>query len=140
LVSGVCPFDVEILVLTSGQTLTTFFIQGRNQIMQLTTGPLKVRVSRIDPETGEPVESLDLNISGPGRALIDEDRGTFTQEGPWLTFVFPGAFPEDPDFAGLFLTKGPVVYEFDPEPEPDVFLGFTSFKGNMVDLCAALAG
>ena len=129
---GVCPFDVEILVLTSGQTLTTFFIQGRDEIMQLTTGPLKVRVTNLD--TGE---SLDLNIPGPGRALIDEDRGTFTQEGPWLTVVLPGAFPEDPDFAGLFLTKGPVVYEFDPNTGE--FLGFISCKGKVEDLCEALA-
>jgi hypothetical protein len=50
--------------------------------MQLTTGPLKVRVTNL--ATGE---SRTLHISGLGRALIDEDRGTFTQEGPWLTLV-----------------------------------------------------
>jgi hypothetical protein len=104
ILSGVCPFDVQIAPLTSGEVITTFFDRGGNVVMQLTTGPLKVRATNL--ATGE---SRTLNISGPGRALIDEDRGTFTQAGPWLTVVLPGAFQEEPELAGLFLAKGRVV-------------------------------
>jgi hypothetical protein len=122
---GVCPFDVEVAPLSVGQTITTFFD------MQLITGRLKVRVTNLDTD-----ESLDLNISGPGRILINEDRGTFIQQGPWLTLVEPGAFGDDLDFAGLFLTKGKVVSEFDPGTGE--FLWYISFQGTMEDLCAAL--
>jgi hypothetical protein len=130
--SGVCPFDVGIAPLTSGETLTTFFDQQGNVVMQLTTGPLKVRVTNID--TGE---SLDLNISGPGRSVIDEEQGTFTQQGPWLTGVLAGAFQDEPDLAGLFLTKGKVVSELDPET--GAFLRFTAITRNRTNLCDVLA-
>jgi hypothetical protein len=130
--SGVCPFDVEITPLTARETLTTFSDRNGNVVMQLTTGPLKVRVTNL--ATGE---SRTLNISGSGRTLIDEDRGTFTQEGPWLTLVDPGAFPEDPEFAGLFLTKGPVVSEIDPETGD--FVRFISFPRQTENLCETLA-
>jgi hypothetical protein len=129
---GVCLFPVKITPLTVGQTLTIFTDQSGNVIMYLITGPLKVRVTNVD--TGE---SRTLNISGPGRAVINEDRGTFTQEGPWLTLVLPGAFQEDPEFAGLFLTKGTVVYEFDPETGE--FLGYISFPNQTENLCETLA-
>ena len=132
ILSGVCPFDVQITPLTSGEIITTFFDQSDNVVMQLTTGPLKVRATNL--ATGE---SRTLNISGPGRALIDEDRGTFTQEGPWLTVVLPGAFQEEPELAGLFLTKGRVVYEFDPETGD--FLGYISFPNQRGNLCETLA-
>jgi hypothetical protein len=130
--SGVCPFAVEITPLTSGETLTTFFDQSGHMVMQLTTGPLKVRVTNLD--TGE---SRTVNISGPGRAQIDEEGGTFTQAGPWLTVVLPGAFQEEPELAGLFLTKGRVVYEFDPETGE--FLGYISFPNQRENLCETLA-
>jgi hypothetical protein len=126
ILSGDCPFDVEVAPLSSGQTITTFFNR------QLITGFLKVRVTNLD--TGE---SLDLNISGPGRFLIDEDSATLIQQGPWFTRVEPGTFEDDPEFAGLFLTKGKVVSEFDPDT--GAFLGYVSFQGSVEDLCAALS-
>jgi hypothetical protein len=69
--------------------------------------------------------------------VIDEDSRTFTQEGPWLTLVLPGAFQEDPEFAGLFLTKGPVLVELDPETGD--FVRYISFPKQVEDLCEALA-
>jgi hypothetical protein len=136
ILSDVCPFAVEIAPLTSGERLTTFFDRQGTPVMQLTTGPLKVRITNPDTE-----ESIDLNISGPGRLVINEEQGTFTQQGPWLTVVFPGAFADDPDFAGLFLTKGPVVSEceFDPTTSACTFLRYTAITKNVTDLCAALA-
>jgi hypothetical protein len=104
-----------------------------NAIMQLIGGPLKVRVTNLD--TGE---SIVLNVSGPGRLVIDEEQATLTQEGPWLTFVFPGAFEDEPDFEpGLYFTKGTVVAEFDPET--GAFLTYTAITENRTNLCEVLA-
>jgi hypothetical protein len=83
-------------------------------VMELTTGPLKVRVTNLD--TGE---SIELNVPGPGRLVIDEEQATLTQEGPWLTFVFPGAFEDDPE-TGAFLT-------------------YTAITQNRTNLCEVLA-
>jgi hypothetical protein len=102
-------------------------------VMELTTGPLKVRVTNLD--TGE---SIELNVPGPGRLVIDEEQATLTQEGPWLTFVFPGAFEDDPDFElGLYFTKGTVVAAFDPET--GAFLTYTAITQNRTNLCEVLA-
>jgi hypothetical protein len=121
-VTGICPFDIEVLVLTSGETMTTFRDQGGNVVMQLTTGPLKVRVTNV--ATGE---SRDLNISGPGRLL--EDGKTMILMGRWLNFV--------PDLGVVWLTTGRVVVEIDPET--GFILSFTSIQGQVEDICEALA-
>lgn len=121
-VSGIRPFDLEILVLTSGETLTTFFDQSGNVVMQLTTGPLKVRVT--DLQTGE---SLDLNISGPGRIL--EDGETMILTGRWLNIV--------PDLGLVWLTTGTVVVAIDPET--GFIVSFISTAGQVEDICEALA-
>jgi hypothetical protein len=131
--SEVCPFDVQVAPLSSREIITTFFDRRGDVAMQLITGPLK-KVEVINLDTGE---SLVLNLPDAGRILIEEDRATFLQEGPWLTIVLPGAFQDDPDFAGLSLTKGKVVSEFDPGTGE--FLGYLSSEGEVVDLCAALA-
>jgi hypothetical protein len=121
-VPDVCPFDLEILVLTSGETLTTFFDQGGNVVMQLTTGPLKVRITNV--ETGE---SIDRNISGPGRIL---DKGTTSiMTGPWLIFV--------PELGIVWLTTGRVVAEIDPAT--GFIVSFRSITGTVQDICEALA-
>jgi hypothetical protein len=127
--TDICPFGVEILILTSGETMTTFFDQGGNVVMQLITGPLKVRVTA---ETGE---SLDLNIPGPGRIVEDGER--FIMTGPWLQIVAPGTLLDDPEFKALFLTKGRVVTEID---ETGTVVRFLSINGEVEDICAALAG
>jgi hypothetical protein len=124
-----CPFPVDILILTSGQTRTTFLDQSGNVIMELITGPLKVRVTNVT--TGE---SLDLNIAGPGR--IVEDGEILIATGPWLLFVPKGALLDDPDFQGLFLTRGRVVAEID---ENENIVRFISSNGRVDDICAALA-
>jgi hypothetical protein len=120
-VSGVCPFDIEIPVLTSRETMTTFFDQSGNVVMQLITGPLKVRV------TGDTGESLDLNISGPGRIL--EDGETMILMGRWLNIV--------PELEVLWLTTGRVVV--DRDPETGNILSFISIQGQVEDICATLA-
>jgi hypothetical protein len=130
-VPDICPFDVEVLVLTSGETMTTFRDQGGNVVMQLTTGPLKVRVTNV--ATGE---SRDLNIPGPGR--ITESGRTFIMTGPWLQVVPRGTLFDDPEFEApaLLLTKGRVVTERD---ETGTIVRFVSIKGRVEDICAALA-
>jgi hypothetical protein len=132
-VEEICSFPVKIEALTDGETLTKFFDPEGNVVMELTTGPLRVRVTNLD--TGE---SIELNVSGPGRLVIDEGQATFTQEGPWLTFVFPGAFEDDPNFEpGLYFTRGTVVAEFDPET--GAFLTYTAITKNRTNLCEVLA-
>jgi hypothetical protein len=121
-VTGICPFDIEVLVLTSGETMTTFLDQGGNVVMQLITGPLKVRVTNV--ATGE---SLDLNISGPGRILEDGERMILM--GRWLNFV--------PDLGVVWLTTGRVGVEIDPET--GFIVSFISIQGQVEDICAALA-
>jgi hypothetical protein len=124
-----CLFPVDILILTSGQTMTTFLDQSGNVVMQLSTGPLKVRVTNVATD-----ESLDLNISGPGR--IVEEGETLIATGPWLFFIPIGAL-DDPALQGLHLTRGRVVAEID---EMGNVLRFISINGAVEDICAALAG
>ena len=132
-VEDICSFPVEIEALTDGETLTRFFDPEGNVVMELTNGPLKVRITNLVTE-----ESIELNVSGPGRLVIDEEQATFTQQGPWLTFVFPGAFEDDPDFEpGLYFTKGKVVAELDPET--GAFLTYTAITQNRTNLCEVLA-
>jgi hypothetical protein len=82
-----------------------------------------VRVTNV--ATGE---SLDLNISGPGRIL--EDGETMILMGRWLNFV--------PDLGVVWLTTGRVVVERDPKTGN--ILSFISIQGQVEDICATLAG
>jgi hypothetical protein len=119
-----CPGDVNlvILVLSSKLTLTTFSDQSGHVIMQLSSGPLKVRIT--NAETGE---SIDRNISGPGRIL--EEGTTLIMTGPWLNIV--------PEFGIVWLTTGRVVAEIDPKTGN--ILNFRSIEGTVEDICETLA-
>jgi hypothetical protein len=110
--------------------MTTFLDQSGNVVMQLITGPLKVRVT--NATTGE---SLDLNIPGPGR--IVEDGTRFIMMGPWLQIVQPDTLLDDPEFKALFVTRGRVVTETD---ENGVIVRFISINGAVDDICTALDG
>jgi hypothetical protein len=118
----VCPFPVAIEPLTSGETLTTFYDQSGNVVMQLTTGPLKVRITN-----GDTGESIDRNIPGPGRIL--DDGTTLIMMGPWLNIV--------PELGIVWLTTGRVVAEIDPAT--GFIVSFRSLAGTREDICEALA-
>jgi hypothetical protein len=77
--SGFCPFDVDLTILQAAN-LKTHETKGG---ILITTGALKVQLANAN--TGE---TLDLNISGPGRFIPGPD-GTQTQIflGPWLRNV-----------------------------------------------------
>jgi hypothetical protein len=112
-----CSFPVLIEV-TANKEYVTFFDDGRI----LVTGKLFVRVTNLDTGT-----SLDLNISGP--ATITD---TEVIRGRGLLILFP----QDADGPGLLLTSGRVVLI----RAEDGFIANATFKGQVVDLCAALAG
>jgi hypothetical protein len=123
-VTGVCPGDVNlvILVLSSKLTLTTFYDQSGNVVMQLSTGPLKVRITNVETE-----ESIDRNISGPGR-IVDEGT-TLIMTGRWLNIV--------PELGIVWLTTGRVVAEIDPAT--GFIVSFRSLEGTVEDVCETLA-
>ena len=131
MISGVCDFDVAVDILANKEVVTTFTDREGNVTEQLVTGVLKFRLTNID--TGE---SLDLNISGPGPTVFAPD-GSFTifGQGRWLWPVPEGISSNVP--AGLFLIVGHHVVEFDATGN---MTEFTVVGGQVVDVCAALAG
>ena len=130
-ISGVCDFDVAVDILANKEVATTFTDQEGNLTQQLVTGVFKFRLTNLS--TGE---SLDLNISGPGRTVFAPD-GSFTifGEGRWLWPVPEGISSNVP--AGLFLIVGHHVVEFDAAGN---ITEFTAEGGQVVAVCAALAG
>lgn len=131
-ISGVCSFDVGLEDLVNKEYITTFFDKEGNVAMQIVTGTLKTRVTNLS--TGE---SLDLNISGPGRTVLAPDgTATLTGTGRWLWILLPDFTPPGVP-TGLFLISGQQVAVFDAAGN---IVEFTVVGGQVVDLCAALAG
>jgi hypothetical protein len=130
-ISGVCDFEVAVDILANKEIVTTFTDQEGNLTQQLITGVLKFRLTNLS--TGE---SLDLNISGPARSVFAAD-GSFTVfgEGRALWPVPEGISSNVP--AGLILTSGYYVAEFDAAGN---MTEFTVVGGQVVEVCAALAG
>jgi hypothetical protein len=125
-ISGFCPFDVQV-VITSGKSKTVELPNG----VFLTTGSLKVQLTNLSSG-----ETLDLNVSGPGKNIANSDGTTTTQimTGPWLLGLPPGVLP---DFTPrLFYSKGRVVAQAITATGEWTSL---SIQGNVTDICAALS-
>jgi hypothetical protein len=122
-ISGFCPFDVQIDFLVNKQKT----LEKKGGIL-ITTGALKVRLTGLSSGA-----TLELNVSGPGRVIPQEDGSIQIFTGPWILGLPEGVLP---DFAPrLFFSRGRVVAEADAAGD------FTSLAihGKIVDLCAALA-
>jgi hypothetical protein len=120
-ITGVCPFDVDLLFLTNKERITTF-----SSGSQIVTGQLSARVTNV--ESGK---SIDLQISGP--VFTGVDSNVVTLNGRSLLYFLPGDLGAGKPGV-LLLTSGPVV----------VTLGATSItidsrSAAVTDLCAALA-
>ena len=125
--ADLCSFPVEFHYLQWGRK-AKIHEHADGTVVTVETGVAKVRLTNL--ESGE---SLDLNISGPGKLEVKPDGSfVFTGNGPWL-------FSDVPPQLGLppfFLTKG----HFEVRADADG--NFVSFErvGRLVDLCAELAG
>src|SRR5205809_317090 len=80
--AAVCGFAIDATVLAQNEMIKTF-----SDGSQLITGTLKMRLTNVSNGN-----SLDINISGPGKVEIGSD-GSFTlkAEGRWLWPFGPGA-------------------------------------------------
>jgi hypothetical protein len=97
-------------------------------VVQLSTGHLVFRFTNLT--TGK---SLDLNISGPGKATFHAD-GSMTQDA---TGVWYWLFPRGTNLPGsltLFLSRGRLVVETSPTGQRSIL----SQVGQLEDLCGML--
>jgi hypothetical protein len=131
-VEGVCDFDVLLHDVVNQITVTTFFDRHGNPIREHGAGLLIEEISRLD-EQGEPVETITVNISGPGQQTFDEGGATLVAQGLWLFFFFPGEVAEHPDGL-IWLTMGRFVWRFD-----DAGVTLLSHSGTFQDVCELLA-
>jgi|SRR5829696_66365 len=125
----VCSFAFSSETVENRLVTQTFPAAENGDVLQLTTGTLKVRYTNL--ATGK---TITANISGPGKVTIHPD-GSFTQEavGVW-GWIF-GAGSEPAGALPFFLSMGRVVFEVSASGE----LTFTKQGGRLVDLCAALS-
>jgi hypothetical protein len=127
--SDACEFDVYFEVFTSRSFITTFFDTDGNPTRMLITGALKGQLTNLSNN-----KSMDVNVSGPGRVILNEDgTETWYSGGTW----FLGLYPEDaPDFQPrAFLYSGKMVLEIGGGNITSITLA----GGHLVDVCAALS-
>lgn len=123
-----CSFAVTGKAVVNRFVTTTFPAEANGDVVQLATGHLVFRFTNV--ASGK---SVDLNISGPGKATFHPD-GSMTQEatGVWY-WLFPGG-TNLPDGLTLFLSRGRLVVETSPTGERTI----ASQVGNVEDLCGML--
>jgi hypothetical protein len=100
-----CSFPVTGKAVVNRFATTTFSADENGDVVQLATGHLVFRFTNV--ATGR---SVDINISGPGKATFHPD-GSMTQEafGVWY-WLFPGGANLPGDLS-LFLSRGRLVVE-----------------------------
>jgi hypothetical protein len=128
-ISDTCEFDVMFDELTNREYLTTFFDKDGNLTRMLITGSLKTQLTNTSNN-----KSMDVNISGPGKIIVDEDgTETYYSGGTWLIYLSP---TDVPDFQPrMFLSSGRMVIEV----SGGVITSLTIVGGRTVDLCSALS-
>ena len=123
-----CSFPVTGEAVVNRFETTTFPADENSDVVQLATGHLVFRFTNV--ATGK---SIDLNISGPGKATFHPD-GSMTQDatGVWY-WLFPGG-TNLPGGLTLFLSSGRLVVETSPTGQRTI----TSQVGKLEDLCPML--
>jgi hypothetical protein len=120
LVSGLCDFDVLVEVLVNKEYTTAFYDRDGNVVRIHIAGRLVNRLT--NTTTGEAIE---VDVSGPGVFLVDEEGLTVEARGRWLLF-----------FAGEFvIVSGNTVLRVDSTGESIV-----SRNGSQIDVCSLLGG
>src|SRR5262245_644357 len=71
-VEGVCDFDVLLHDVVNKLVIKDFFDRNGNLVRESGSGLIIEEISRLDDQ-GEPVETITVNISGPGQQTFDED-------------------------------------------------------------------
>jgi hypothetical protein len=127
--ADICGFVVHEEILANNAS-GKIFANGTFAL----SGTFKVRLTNLD----EPTNTLDVNISGPGRFIPNPDGTTSLRaEGRSLFFFFPGELSAGSPGA-LILTTGLVTELFDATF--NVVPGsFSHPRGTEIDICAALA-
>ena len=121
-----CAFPVEFHYLQWRRMATTHE-NGTGTLTTIENGVAKVRLTNLDSG-----ESLDLNISGPGKLRVFPDGSfVFNGSGPWLFSDVPPGLGLPP----LFWSSGRFQVNADTQGN------LVSFEPprRLVDLCPALA-
>jgi hypothetical protein len=94
----ICGFPIRVEYPTNKEFIKTFYDADGEVVRQIVTGQLTVRVTNLVT-----MESLDANVSGPGRFIPNPD-GTLTivATGNWVLYTFA----TDVTGAGIWLTTG----------------------------------
>ena len=123
-----CSFGVTGRAVVNRFVTTTFPADENGDVVQLSTGHLVFRFTNLT--TGK---SLDLNISGPGKATFHPD-GSMRQDA---TGVWYWLFPGGTNLLGgltLFLSRGRLMVETSPTGQRTI----VSQVGELEDLCEML--
>jgi hypothetical protein len=126
--ADICGFPITVETLSINQTGMIF----SNGVFAA-TGTLKVRLTNAT----DPTNSVDLNISGPGRLIPQADGATLLMaEGLSLFFFLPGQMnPGSP--GALLITDGLVTELIDANG--NVVPGSFNPRGHVEDVCALLS-
>jgi hypothetical protein len=132
-IEGVCDFDVLLHDAVNNILVRDYFDRDGNLVRESGAGRIIEEISRLDDQ-GEPVETITVNISGPGTFIFDDEGTTLFASGPWLFFFFPeDGVVGHPDGL-LWLTTGQFVWRFD-----DAGTTLVSHTGPIQDVCELLA-
>jgi hypothetical protein len=124
--SGICPFGVDVEILVDKTTATDFYDQDGNLVRTNYHGRIVIRLTNLaDPDVW-----IEAKVGGPGRDVYNAD-GT-------VTLVYLGR--SIPIIAGsateTMLTRGNFQYVFSGDFE--TLLSEPKAAGHTVDFCALL--
>jgi len=123
---GACGFPVQLEVLSSSTQIKIF----SNGVV-MGTGETLAVLHRLDA-AGNPVTSLPINLSGPGKIVGQPDgSAVISGGGPWLVITTAA----DPIGAGLRYSRGRITVGITPTG----LVSSLAVDGNVRDVCADIA-
>jgi len=128
----VCPFAVTVQDVVNNGTVTTHYDKLGDIRWEHTSGTLIWRFTN-----AETSDSVDLNISGPGKTTYGDGFVYIDGSGPWALTFFPGddAGPLGPA-PGAFYIKGHVQFKVNLGTGQ---LTLISYTGTATSICDMLA-
>jgi len=133
-VEGICAFPVLLHDAVNNVHVMDFFDQDGNLIRESANGRIVENVSRLHA-SGDLVNTIKRNISGPGTFTFDDEGFTLTARGPSLFWFLPGEVTNFPDGL-MWFTSGRFVWRFEAATEQFVLV---SASGRHTDVCDLLA-
>jgi hypothetical protein len=122
-----CEFTLRVEFLANKEFGLFFPVASDGSQQVIVTGHLVQRITNV--ETGA---SIDVNVSGPGKTISQED-GSAVVHGKGRSTLF--LFPTDVDGPAAWLASGPLDFAIDAEGN----ITAVSAPHHVEDVCALLA-